>query len=466
MDPFETLPTELLSLIFQFLSGAEGSRAFSHASPVMLRKFDQLNISMSLKYISKYMDDDIIQDALAIIHFPRASNAMQESTGRERFDVVDQHLRLWGRKGLSDPTKDRSFHMRSMKQLETLCRHLWLYIDDFLSKATSDYLPRAYRRLPRWSPRSISLLQARLKRDVSYFDRRLLDRNQIRQITKAFLRYELLCLIYGPLETDKLNFDFYQEQQQFEDKFGDRGKDDYHYVEHDPFRHWDWRILDKYEYKRAELVDSQLLPCVREYVITLYGAYFAVCKPLPNTHTSHPEFENAPGYHQQEFPACEIEGEVHDSERLISLVASAGFDVLTSVLTRGWTIYTLKYEMSIVPPRSDATNIDVPPDGPSKAKGSFWHPNSFIRLYRQRAWPLFREKGRARGPNLPSERKYSQLFGPKPEGDEDRVDWGPGGDHTRNERICHGGGRWGVKALQKLMKTRFWESQALSECID
>jgi hypothetical protein len=45
--------------------------------------------------------------------------------------------------------------------------------------------------------------------------------------------------------------------------------------------------------------------------------------------------------------------------------------VFILVLTYGWAICSLRYEMRVVLPRCDAADIDVPPDGPSRAKDSF-----------------------------------------------------------------------------------------------
>ena len=122
-------------------------------------------------------------------------------------------------------------------------------------------------------------------------------------------------------------------------------------------------------------------------------------------------------------------------------MATAGLDLLTSTLMsdsddfQGF-ILAFKDEMRHNPPLVDATNVNLPISAPSQQDRVSWHCNDFIRLYRQRAWALFKEISQI--PRLPSEDEYRKIFGPGP--DDMAAGWMLAYGDTRNELICHSKG--------------------------
>lgn len=450
MDPFQKLPSEVRLNLLLSASSLQQAVNFTHASPALFRQRDESKIQLVHQYIEEYLDHGLIQDALAVIMFPKAAHEVSE---RERVAMVEAHLHKWGAKDLSDPTQLVSFDVVRLLQLESICRRLKLYIDDYLSKATHPYLPRACRWLPRWSHQDFlhEPTQDRSKlassSELRPFDLGSLTRSQRRRLFQAFLRYELLCKIYGPvggvLKPKELSHDH--------GRYEKNEHDGYIFDQRDPFRYWDWRVLYRYEQREPEQSELQLLPCVREYILALYGALIAdqVQVEVPIMEDNF-EFENAPFSNMGGFPDYDPDSpweELHHlggtgwSDQIVSLMATAGFDLLTSTLTSSSASFrnflcSFNNEVLRSPPFTDVTNVNLPISAPSRWRRIGWHCNDFIRLYRQRAWALWDgDEGR---PRLPSVDEYAELYGPGPV--DGLVGWGLESDDTRNERICHGKG--------------------------
>lgn len=338
---------------------------------------------------------------------------------------------------------------------------MWLYIEDYLSKATSRYLPWAYRRLPSWSHPDFCCNpgQVLLQQDVNQFDVASLGYSDRRKILQAFLRYELLCKIYGPI-AGKSDTQLGREVDRGR-RFGRDPFDGYMLDQRDPFLYWDWYILYMYERRVPGETELQLLPCVREYVLAMYGALISdqvrAWLPVPG---EHPEYVNA------EFPDRSPSNEPADfqriggptwSDRVVSLMATTGFDLLTTTLSFSsgefFTFLVMfNQEIHQRPPLYDVTNVYLPITTPSRRRRISWHCNDYIRLNRQRAWPLF--GGPHQYPRIPSVDEYERVYGPAHMAN--LVGWGLQADRTRNELIAHGQGRMAYSSLiSKLVP--FWE---------
>lgn len=496
MDPFNKLPQELrFQLLISLNSPAEVAAA-AQASRALLHQLRCSKASIIRRYVLRDddLDENIIQDVLAIIRFPRSDAAAAAAAD------VDAHLCKWGAKELSDPFQPTTRDIPTMLDVHSLCRQMRLYIGDYLSKATSRYLPRAYRRLPPWSHPHLSHSPAQMKLaqdDIDQFDLASLEDVDRRGILRAFLRYELLCRIYGPVsvakdvkpdrkydeEDDHDDLDSY-----YDDDDGDAwGESDppngYRFRENDPFRYWDWSILYRYEKREPEDTELQLLPCVREYVLATYGALIAhqVQAPIPTalTTNSHPEYENAPSSGGSgRFPDYNPDNESEDlyrlggtgwSDTVVSLMATAGFDLLTTTLTsssRDLVEFLVEFNREVLnqPPLVDATNVYLPISAPSRRRRISWHCNDYVRLHRQRAWALFRDSCRAchHRPRIPPVDEYRRVYGPGPVGG--LVGWGLEMDDTRNEWIAHGQGVMAYSSLLPKM-VPFWKRRVAQELV-
>ncbi|KAI8686978.1 hypothetical protein NCS56_00270000 [Fusarium sp. Ph1] len=198
----------------------------------------------------------------------------------------------------------------------------------------------------------------------------------------------------------------------------------------------------------------------------MYGALIAdqVRAPVPVA-GEYQEYENAPSNGMGRFPDCSPDNESEDlhhlgdpgwSDRVVSLMATAGFDLLTTTLTSSsdeFVRFLVNFNKEVLqrPPRIDATNIN-PPLSPNNFRRRWisWHCNAYIRLNRQRAWPLFSDAHQYS--QIPSVDEYRRIYGPGPRG----TGWGLKADRTKNELIAHGQGTMAYSSLiPKLVP--FWE---------
>ncbi|KAJ3465683.1 hypothetical protein MRS44_006341 [Fusarium solani] len=419
MDPFSKLPQELRFNLLVSLGSLTEVAMAAWASRALLQQLQEFKGSIVHRYALRDGDlnGDVLQDALAIIKFPRSDATATNVDTQQRMAAIHGHLRKWGAKEFSDPFHPNTRDIPTMLDVHTLCRQMRLYIEDYLSKATSPCLPRAYRRLPPWSHPHFSRnpTQMLLLQDVNQFDADSLGHTDRRKILQAFLRYELLCKIYGLVagkpDTQHDQEDDYDEDD--DDWAGGDPPDGYQFEENNPFRYWDWSILYRYEKREPEDSELQLLPCVREYLLATYGALIAdqVQAPIPIAVTrGHPEYENAPSSGSGRFPDY---NPYNESEDLLSFGR-----------------YRLeRYCIS-------------------------WHCNDYIRLHRQRAWALFDDS--CQGPQIPPVDEYRRVYGPGPVGG--LVGWGLEMDDTRNEWIAHGQGTMAYSSLIPKM-VPVWETR-------
>lgn len=422
MDPFNNLSPAILREILIHLPDRQDVVSFNHASPALYRQQAMLQVFAEKCDSKRYLhDSSLVQDAMAVLLFPTSTPTIHPSG---RIAAIDTHLQTWGAKQFPDPFLGAD--IPSMRALDSLYQKICLYVKDYLSKATSGYLPWAYRRLPAWShPDFAQGSNQRLLRTSpdlcnADFDTDLLTLDEHRQIFRAFLRYELLCKIYGPVSRRELAADpeacdlTCLNSNRTSDAYDDHdGDDEPHHRPGSRFQHWDWAILSSYENTAPFLPDLQLLACVREYVLTLYGALIAseVHANLPRLlegSTRYPHLEYAPEVGEDEFPDDGIAADWDDageqgwSQPLVSILACAGFDVLTGVLASGSSRFRrLVHDLMVdeYGPRP-LTEDDEYGHQPltEDAVDVFWHRSSrtcedccgeLMRLYRQRAWALF-----------------------------------------------------------------------------
>lgn len=173
---------------------------------------------------------------MAIVLFP-----LMHPTDTD-FSVISRHMKLWGLAQLPNPFEEHDINM--LKSLDGLYTRLEMYMEDYITKATAIYPPRAYLALPDLSPRrgpstfrnkSIGLKTLKLD-DLSDQERH--------RLLRAFLRYEFMCKIYHPRQG---SFD-----------------------ELDPINYL--RIDEHFNLQSWEY---EAIRCVHHYVKNLYGAVFA-----------------------------------------------------------------------------------------------------------------------------------------------------------------------------------------------
>jgi hypothetical protein len=488
MDPFSDLTDKLRLLILTSLGDTESAVTAARASPALLRAWTQNEDTLLAPLVSSLFPGDLLQDALAVLCFPRDEQA------HLRKAVVDAHLRSWGHKQLRLDEKKHSH------QLCVLHTRLWWLIKDYLAKATSLYLPRAYRYFPPGCHESFkgSLVSSgdRFLTPLQPFAEGSLSETSRRRILRAFLKYEILCKVYGPVvntnRRENLSPESFHDQHRAEDSNQDSSPEEL-------FVKWDWNLLDKYQSDRPDSASTDALSCVREYIITLYEGMISdyirvtpaprrlraweclrlpsrlglggIPSPwvvLPRLREAHVIVSRADDYWSPD-----MDGKWSSPDAMISLLASTGLNVLFHTLRCGQNELRRFYkhlaiEITECPPERNGTYPHSSRIGPPPEDAD-WHPYYIIRYYRQRAWALLDLEERS-GPALPCPRMSSmdretnsctyelrpqQTFAnacsPEP------AEWNISlTTHPRREWICHGMGSIAYNALKGKM-TAFWE---------
>jgi hypothetical protein len=198
----------------------------------------------------------------------------------------------------------------------------------------------------------------------------------------------------------------------------------------DPFRCWNWHILSRYDHQTQTPRELSLLACVREYVLTCYGAVISeVLKaPIPKWWETQ-IYENAPKLRARRFwdaPNCWTQctdwGDLGElgygwSDLPFSFMASCGFDLLTNTLLSSIAdfrelVLQLCRQLVHHLPYCESTSVHKivydHGDMYQSLWGDDWYPNDLLRLYRERAWVLF-DSPRPRNLRLPTVAEYCSI---------------------------------------------------------
>ncbi|KAM7194532.1 hypothetical protein V8F20_007888 [Naviculisporaceae sp. PSN 640] len=303
MDPFDRFPAEICLNILVHCPRREFA-SLCQGSPTFFRVRKTHESYLQKERLVAELGEDVVYDALAVILFPRldytSTTRLGPSEIYSQIEAIDSHLQRWGTRKLPDPWNRCNIQL--LEALTSAVNQVRLYISDYLSKATSAYLPTAYSQLPEWSkihrqvPSSLSSSSRRPTTSMESsgadsevrpkrFPLSTLSDCQYRAIFKAFFRHELLCKIYGPHSAPRQpSLVHSHEIMAFG---GGRYRKNTPQLGHD--RHpaylklmvWNWRILDTYcdQLERMSATEVHLMHCVREYIRLLYH----VLIPLPMT---------------------------------------------------------------------------------------------------------------------------------------------------------------------------------------
>ncbi|KAJ4326999.1 hypothetical protein N0V84_002612 [Fusarium piperis] len=358
MDPFSSLPAEIRIQILTQLQPNSLHRMVK-ASPAMLHQYTHSRGYIAGVFIAQDFDDELIQDAMAVLTFPDLD------TTKIGDKAVDRHLALWASKQFSNPLETHD--QEAIEDLDRLRIRLRVFMGDYVAKATTRRaLFRQYRHLPGSSPTQTGI-----------FDVDRLSGSERKRFFQAFLRHEILCKIYHPKEM----------------------------VE--PLLPWNWKKL--WEVRGIHDVSSwemETMLCVQSYIESLYGAMIIRCNDAKAR-------EEPPIFPRQRDRYYDISWDPYYSVCLSTRETSAantlahyGLDLVVGILKVANTgingcrrlgswfkAFTVEVRTSFdgVPPNID---LGIPDrDGPG-----FYHKlvrSSFLdcfmdaEVYRQRAWAFF-----------------------------------------------------------------------------
>jgi hypothetical protein len=344
---------------------------------------------MDVRYvIIADLDVEMMQDALAILQFPKIGISVPADMKQWKYEVPIL-MNNWARKTIHDPILEPGENSQDLvHKIHKLHQRMLIYIQDYIRKATSRSLPQAYSSLPTISQGEASTSGQRLEED---FDLGKLGNSGRNRLFWAFLRYELMSKIrlYKSV-VDR----FYIPPLELERR---RGK---------LFRAW----------------ETEALLCVRTYSVYLHRAFFAQWPEaeLPNVvlpHDSLPARSRLPFqmlYLAIEW-AYESDRDMKDWLCVMTRLANFGFGLITQLILA--IEARLDYHELSERIRAFADNIKRPcccdevhkglsrnfPKrriGDEETPGLFreilsYHgsyytiPMTEAEMYRQRAWPFF-----------------------------------------------------------------------------
>ncbi|KAF5560021.1 hypothetical protein FNAPI_4420 [Fusarium napiforme] len=236
MDSFTRLPAELRLQIFSYLPSKATISSLIQASPIMLEQYLGYKSTIIRNLLERDFDDQMIQDAMAIILYPSLRKARKSKL------CFDAHLLHWECHKLRNPLVTHDTVL--LDQLDKLHSLLMVFVEDYITKATADFQPREYICLSQ-PTHSQSHLVFKGQKVTRRFDSCNLSEGERRRLLRAFLRVELWSLI---LRTASFESDSFAKR----------------------------RIMSYVEFG-ANRRDEEAIRCVWVYTSSLYGAIFAQC---------------------------------------------------------------------------------------------------------------------------------------------------------------------------------------------
>ncbi|KAG5783931.1 hypothetical protein H9Q73_002431 [Fusarium xylarioides] len=173
MDPFNSLPPEVRLQVLISLPSKFSLSSIIRASPTMLQQYLERRTHIRQSLIANDLDEEMMQDALAIIQFLPTRGVPSIN-----IRVVRRHLQ---------------HKLHSM---------LLYFIQDYCSKALSSYMPQEYLCLQGVQlPSPTAELVFRLIPITASFNPDNLTKMELERFLKAFLLYELNCKVAKILGT-------------------------------------------------------------------------------------------------------------------------------------------------------------------------------------------------------------------------------------------------------------------------
>ncbi|KAI1020938.1 hypothetical protein LB503_009976, partial [Fusarium chuoi] len=204
MDCFSKLPPELRIQIFSQFSSTTTIFRLMQASPAMFAQYNVSKTDIRRHYVVNLLTgdrhEDLLQDALGLLYLGPADN-------RPDNHVMKYIFRQWNSKALPNPFEGK--HQDTIAELYKLFSSITMFVEDYISKATSSNPPQAYLCLPQianpnrglyykehsFSPRQITL------DDLMSSERHFL--------LWAFIKYEMLCKVQGSKTASLLEYNEY-----------------------------------------------------------------------------------------------------------------------------------------------------------------------------------------------------------------------------------------------------------------
>ncbi|KAI1120676.1 hypothetical protein F5Y10DRAFT_289449 [Nemania abortiva] len=188
MDPFDVLPAELRLEILLFTRSKHSIKQLIQASPTMLYLYmeNKQYVDRKMLVTEADLDDDMVQDAVAIILFPPRISAGHSVTHYN-------HWASWYNRGFPNPLRKKTPMNEKdkglVKEIDKLYHKMLVFVEDYLTKATAACPSREYLCLPHPGGQ----LTFKDRPVCTRLDVTQCNDTERRRFLRAFLRYELVC---------------------------------------------------------------------------------------------------------------------------------------------------------------------------------------------------------------------------------------------------------------------------------
>ncbi|EWZ32237.1 hypothetical protein ACJA88_012944 [Fusarium oxysporum] len=192
MDCFSKLPAELRIRIFSQFSSTTTIFRLIQASPIMLFQYRASKTTIRRHYVVNLLNGDryeqLLQDALCLLYLELADN-------RPDNHVMRYIIMQWSSKALPNPFEKKD--QATIDDLYKLFSHMSMFVEDFISKATSSNPPQAYLCLPQIEIPSRGLYYNQHSFCPEHVTLDELTSSECQLLAWAFIRYDMLCKIDG-----------------------------------------------------------------------------------------------------------------------------------------------------------------------------------------------------------------------------------------------------------------------------
>ncbi|KAJ4117572.1 hypothetical protein NW768_010937 [Fusarium equiseti] len=183
------LPTELCLQVLHYLKSKTAISSLIRASPRMLQVYLSYKAEIIWHILASDFDREMIQDAIFIIQLPRSTGPVYVQGDYEPCKAVAD---LWFAKQLPDPIAFQDKSSQLFWSLNKLHSVLIRLIEDYVTKAKSEYLVRSYPCLPQMGP-SQRHLTFRGNKVMTRMDAGLLQQSERKKLLRYFILYEWIA---------------------------------------------------------------------------------------------------------------------------------------------------------------------------------------------------------------------------------------------------------------------------------
>ncbi|KAF4950455.1 hypothetical protein FSARC_13191 [Fusarium sarcochroum] len=187
MDFFQLLPPELRFEVFLSLRTRSSIMLLLRASPTMLAQYRKNKILIQQAYYKEEFDTGMFQDALAIIHFP------PQDTPEPNTERILGHIVQWSKRALPNPFEGQDH--TTLKSLDNLYDRFLIFIEDYITKATSAHPWWTCIGEPDLSSKRGRILFRGKPKDIDILKIDSLNKCERKRLFQAFLRYEVLSKV-------------------------------------------------------------------------------------------------------------------------------------------------------------------------------------------------------------------------------------------------------------------------------